>query len=60
MICPECGRSCFRDEVDVGVGIIASPWMCECGWDEDQSFPMTTEDWNNWLSDGPKPEQYQC
>lgn len=59
MNCPECGAVCWRDEVDVGVGIITSPWMCsECGWDEDQSFPMTDESWDKWLSEGPSPCDY--
>ena len=34
-LCPECGESCDRDEVDVGVGIIYGPWGCySCGWSE--------------------------
>ena len=35
MKCPECGGSCWRDEVDIGVGIQCGPWRCEeCGWYE--------------------------
>lgn len=33
-ICPNCGSECWRDEVDVGVGIIYGPWGCPCGWSE--------------------------
>ena len=37
--CPECGKVCFRDHVDVGVGIMYSPWGCPaCGWSEDPHF----------------------
>lgn len=33
--CPKCGENCARDEVDVGVGVIAGPWGCpNCGWSE--------------------------
>jgi hypothetical protein len=58
--CPECNAPCWREEVDVGVGIIAGPWMCgECAWDEDQAFPMAGGNWNEWLGDGPKPDDYR-
>lgn len=60
MKCPECGAYCYRDEVDVGVGIIASPWSCECGWDENLAFPMEAHNWDEWLSDGPQPDAYVC
>lgn len=34
-LCPECGESCDRGEVDVGVGVIYGPWGCySCGWSE--------------------------
>lgn len=37
--CPECGKECFRDHVDVGVGIMYGPWGClACGWSEDPRF----------------------
>ena len=50
MKCPECGANCWRNEVDVGVGIIYDEWKCsECGWDEGLSYPMTDEDWEAWL-----------
>lgn len=59
MRCPECGAYCWRNEVDVGVGIISDEWKCEeCPWDEDQAFPMTLANWNEWLSQGPKPDDY--
>ena len=52
MKCPECGASCWREEVDVGVGIISSPWVCSnCSWDEDQIYPMQPLDWESWLTE---------
>ena len=34
MNCPNCGSDCIRDEVDIGVGTVHSPWACpNCGWD---------------------------
>lgn len=48
MNCPECCAPCSREEVDVGVGTIASPWECsECGWSEDDGYPMLESDWQN-------------
>lgn len=33
MNCPQCQGECYRDEVDIGVGIQVGPWRCsECGW----------------------------
>lgn len=35
MKCPNCQSDCWRDEVDIGVGIQYGPWNCtECGWYE--------------------------
>ncbi len=35
MNCPKCAEECWRDEVDVGVGVIYGPWgCCCCGWSE--------------------------
>ena len=34
MNCENCGHECYRDEADVGVGIIYGPWGCPCGWSE--------------------------
>ena len=35
MKCPRCGGECWRDEVDIGVGIQYGPWGCsECHWQE--------------------------
>ena len=37
--CPNCGRCCARDEVDVGVGVMHGPWGCGgCGWSEDPYY----------------------
>lgn len=50
MKCPECGTYCWSNEVDVGVGIIADEWKCsECEWNEDLAWPMTDDDWSNFL-----------
>lgn len=44
----------------MGVGIISDEWKCEeCPWDEGQAFPMASKNWNEWLSEGPRPEDYQ-
>lgn len=33
--CPKCGEGCYRDFVDVEVGVIHGPWGCpNCGWSE--------------------------
>ena len=32
--CENCGYECYRDEVDIGVGVIYGPWGCSCGWSE--------------------------
>lgn len=35
MICPQCNDDCWRDEVDIGVGVQCGPWCCQsCGWYE--------------------------
>jgi hypothetical protein len=50
MRCPECGAKCWRNEVDVDVGIISDEWKCEeCAWDEDQAFPMSATNWEDFL-----------
>ena len=50
MKCPECGANCWRNEVDVGVGIISDEWKCEvCDWSEDDGFPMEDYNWEEWL-----------
>lgn len=38
-LCPKCGEECFRDEVDVGVGVIYGPWGCPgCGWSSNPEY----------------------
>ena len=50
MKCPECGANCWRDSVDVGVGVISDEWKCEvCDWTEDVGFPMDEDNWKEWL-----------
>lgn len=50
MKCPECGASCWRNEVDVGVGVISDEWKCTmCDWDENQAFPMNDQNWEEFL-----------
>ncbi len=36
MICPNCkSTECWRDEIDIGVGVQCGPWHCaDCGWYE--------------------------
>lgn len=35
MLCPQCNESCWRDEVDIGVGIQYGRRQCsECSWYE--------------------------
>lgn len=37
--CPKCEGECYRDEVDIGVGIMYGPWGCiECGWSESPEY----------------------
>lgn len=40
LYCPNCKGRCWRESVDVGVGIIYGPWNCSCGWTEDDSRPQ--------------------
>jgi len=48
MLCPECKAPRIREEVDNGVGLVVSPWICtRCFWCEDDGFPMTQQDWDN-------------
>ncbi len=42
MNCPKCGSDCWREEVDVGVGVIFGPYGCpECGWSEDTYYDLS-------------------
>ena len=48
MKCENCGEEAWREDCDVGVGIIYGPWGCSCGWSEDPRYnvldgPKTTE-----------------
>lgn len=50
MKCPECGAQCWRNEVDVGVGVISDEWKCiNCDWDETLAFPMKDYNWEEFL-----------
>jgi len=38
-VCPKCGGYCYRESVDIGVGVIHGPYGCiDCGWSEDSYF----------------------
>jgi hypothetical protein len=37
-ICPKCGDDCWRESVDVGVGVIYGPYGCSCGWSEHEEY----------------------
>ena len=42
--CPNCGESCDRDSVDVGVGVIHGPFGCaNCGWSEDSKYDLSQD-----------------
>ena len=50
MKCPECGAQCWRNEVDIGVGVMIDEWKCtKCDWDEDSAFPMSDKNWEEFL-----------
>lgn len=39
MICEACGEDCYRESVDVGVGVLHGPFGCpRCGWSEDPDY----------------------
>lgn len=41
-LCPKCGDKCWREDVDVGVGIIYGPWGCSsCGWSEYDKYDLS-------------------
>lgn len=42
-VCPVCGEDCWRDSVDIGVGIIYGPWGCPCGWSESDEYNQLIE-----------------
>lgn len=41
-VCPRCSeRELWREEADVGVGIIYGPWGCPCcGWSESEEYDL--------------------
>jgi hypothetical protein len=40
--CPKCGDECWREDADVGVGIIYGPWGCpSCGWSESGAYDLS-------------------
>ena len=41
--CPKCERDCWRESVDVGIGIQYGPWGCECGWSESDEYSLLDE-----------------
>ena len=39
MDCKKCGQECYRESVDVGVGVLHGPWGCPCcGWSDDPEY----------------------
>jgi len=37
--CPKCSEELYRDEVDIGVGVIHGPYGCSnCGWSESPEY----------------------
>jgi len=63
MKCPNCGsEEVWRDEVDVGVGVIYGPYGCaDCGWSEsakyDASEQPLDEGLDQWGGFTPKPKE---
>ncbi len=50
--CPKCGSDdIYRNEADVGVGVIYGPYGCACGWSEWPEYDR---------SDGPSPAQREA
>lgn len=45
MKCLRCGEECWRDSVDVEVGVMYGPWGCPCGWSDNPEYDV---------SEGPK------
>lgn len=42
MKCLKCKEECYRESVDVGVGIIHGPYGCpSCGWSEDSEYDLS-------------------
>lgn len=52
MNCPKCEEECWRDDVDVGVGVIYGPYGCpRCGWSEDPQYDASE-------GESPKQKEY--
>ena len=41
MNCPRCGAPAWRDEADVGVGVMYGPYGCPCGWSESPEYDLS-------------------
>ena len=38
-VCPKCSDETWREEVDIGLGVIHGPFGCSsCGWSEDPRY----------------------
>jgi Zn-finger nucleic acid-binding protein len=59
MFCPNCNCSdCWRDEVDIGVGVQYGPWHCpECGWYEGHEVDAVIDAERASVEDNP---DYDC
>ena len=60
MKCPNCGSDgIWRDEVDVGVGVIYGPYGCpDCGWSESSDYNFNLEDFEPETENGYVKDQW--
>jgi hypothetical protein len=41
--CLKCSADCYRDSVDIGVGVMFGPWGCpNCGWSENEKYDLSS------------------
>ena len=57
--CPKCGGECWRESVDVGVGVIYGPLGCpDCGWSEYAEYDNSEE--TQYTEAGYYADQWGC